>query len=231
MARAKVTAVVRLREQLGTRPSARLLYQGYPFDRLRRRLALEMVYPGAVDMQDLSCASGQELDLLDLTTMDDARLVEAFRSAAGLRDDARTARVAAEVLKRRPAALKSVDLTALVSPLVRLAMARNDYEAALDRLTEAQSMTGSETTGTLEVWRAEVFARAGQPDSAMAVYQRLITPNAAGAALALDAGETMLDNGYLDHARALLSQASDLARREHRPWIERRARQLLDRAP
>ena len=37
IARAKLTAVVRLREQLGNRPSALFLYQGYPFDRLRRR--------------------------------------------------------------------------------------------------------------------------------------------------------------------------------------------------
>ena len=50
VARAKLTAVVRLREQLGNRPSALLLYQGYPFDRLRRRLGLELVYPGAVDL-------------------------------------------------------------------------------------------------------------------------------------------------------------------------------------
>ena len=88
------TAVVRVREQLGNRPSrARLLlYQGYPFDRLRRRLGLELVYPNAVDLEDLSCASGEELDRLDPATIDDNRLAEAFASAAGLRDDARTAR-------------------------------------------------------------------------------------------------------------------------------------------
>ena len=57
VARAKLTAVIRLREQLGNRPSALLLYQGYPFDRLRRRLGLELVYPNAVDPEDLGCAS------------------------------------------------------------------------------------------------------------------------------------------------------------------------------
>ena len=56
----------------------------------------------------------------------------------------------------------------------------------------------------------------------MVVYERLITPDAAGAALALDAGETMLDNGYLDQARALLDVAGDLADRNRRDWIERR---------
>ena len=181
VARAKLTAVVRLREQLGNRPSALLLYQGYPFDRLRRRLGLELVYPNAVDLQDLGCASGEELDRLDPATLDDSRLVEAFTSAAGLRDDARTARLASELLKRRPAAMASLDLTAVVSPLVRLAMGRNDYKAALSWLKEARSMSGGDTATTLEIWRAEVFARAGRPDSAMVVYERLITPDAAGA--------------------------------------------------
>ena len=231
IARAKLTAVVRLREQLGNRPSALLLYQGYPFDRLRRRLGLELVYPGAVDLQDLGCASGLELDRLDPATLNDSRLVEAFTSAAGLRDDARTARLAAEMLKRRPVALTSLDLTSVVSPLVRVAMGRDDYKAALSSLKEARSISAGVTATTLEVWRAEVFARAGRPESAMVVYERLITPDAAGAALALNAAEMMLDNGYLDQAKVLLSMASDTARRQHRRWIERRARQLLDRMP
>ena len=58
---------------------------------------------------------------------------------------------------------------------------------------------------------------------------RLIKPDAAGAALALDAGEMMLDNGHLDQAKVLLLMAGDTARRTGRHWIERRARQLVDR--
>ena len=231
VARAKLTAVVRLREQLGNRPSALLLYHGYPFDRLRRRLGLELVYPNAVDLSDLSCASGDELDRLDPATLDDARLIEACTSAAGLRDDARTARLAFALFKRRPAALASLDLTAVVSPLVRLAVGRGDYKAALSWLKEARSMTDGNTATTLEIWRAEVFARAGRPDSAMVVYERLITSDVAGAALALDAGETMLDNGYLDQAKVLLLAAAETGRRIRQSWIERRAVLMLDRMP
>ena len=73
--------------------------------------------------------------------------------------------------------------------------------------------------------------RAGRPESAMVVYERLITPDAAGAAMALDAAEMMLDNGYLDQARALLVDAGDLARRNGKKWIERHARELEDRIP
>ena len=73
--------------------------------------------------------------------------------------------------------------------------------------------------------------RAGRPDSAMVVYERLVTNDAAGAALALDAAEMMLDNGYLDHARALLVEAGDLARQNGRDWVEHRARELIDQIP
>jgi tetratricopeptide (TPR) repeat protein len=231
VARAKLTAVIRLREQLGNRPSAILLYQGYPFDRLRRRLGLEMVYPTAVDVEDLGCASAAELDRLDPATLDDTRLVEAFMSAAGLKDDARTGRLATELLKRRPIALKSLDLALVVAPLVRQSIARNDIDGAVSWLKEARSIGDLATATTLEIWVAEVYARAKLPDRALKAYMPLIKPDAAGAALALDAGEMMLDNGHFDEARVLLLLASDTARRQGRHWIERRARLLLDRMP
>ena len=59
IARAKLMAVVKLREQLGGRASTRALYKGYPFDRLRRRLGLECVDPAAVDPLDLGCADAR----------------------------------------------------------------------------------------------------------------------------------------------------------------------------
>jgi tetratricopeptide (TPR) repeat protein len=224
-----LTAVIRLREQLGNRPSAILLYQGYPFDRLRRRLGLEMVYPNAVDPEDLGCASALLLDQIDAATLDDARLVEAFTSAAGLRDDARTGRLASELFKRKPIALKSLDLAAVVAPLVRQAIGRNDIDGAVSWLKEARSISAEATATTLEIWLAEVYARAKRPDRALTTYMRLIKPDSAGASLALDAGEMMLDSGHLDEARVLLLQAVDTARLNGRHWIERRARELLDR--
>jgi tetratricopeptide (TPR) repeat protein len=231
VARAKLTAVIRLREQLGNRPSAILLYQGYPFDRLRRRLGLEMFYPSAVDPKDLGCASAEELDRLDPATLDDARLVEAFTSAAGLKDDARTGRLAAELLKRRPIALRSLDLGEVVAPLVRQSIARNDIDGAVSWLNEARSIGDEATATTLEIWIAEVYARAHRPDHALKTYMKLIKPDAAGAAFALDAGEMMLDNGYFEEAKVLLLLASDTARRAGRRWIERRAKQFVDRMP
>jgi hypothetical protein len=152
-------------------------------------------------------------------------------SAAGLKDDARTGRLATELLKRRPIALKSLDLALVVAPLVRQSIARNDIDGAVSLLKEARSIGDPATATTLEIWIAEVYARADRPDGALQTYMRLIKPDAAGAALALDAGEMMLDNGHLDEAKILLLLAGDMARRNGRQWIERRARQLLDRMP
>ncbi len=227
VARAKLTAVVRLREQIGSRPSARALYQGYPFDRLRRRLGVELVDAVTVDPVDLACAAPDELDRLDPSVLDDVALLEAVASAAGLRDDARTARLASELLKRRPAAIRPFDLTAVVSPLVRQAMSRDDYDGALSWIEQAKSMADVKTAATLDVWHAEILARAGRPQAALSVYLRLIEPDAAGAALALDAAETMLDNGHRDQAETLLTAARDLAHRSRRRWIERRVQQLF----
>jgi predicted Zn-dependent protease len=108
-------------------------------------------------------------------------------------------------------------------------MSVDDFEAALDWVDRARPLADAPTAATLDVWRAEILARAGRPEAALDAYRRLIRPDAPGAALALDGAETLLDNGHLDQARSLLDQARDLARSTGRSWIERRALELLDR--
>jgi tetratricopeptide (TPR) repeat protein len=227
-ARAKLAAVVLLREQLAGRRSARAMYHGYPFDRLRSRLGLELVDPGTVDHEDLSCASPEVLDQLDPAALEPARLVDALESAAGLRHDPRTVRFAAELLRRQPAALKASDLglSGAVAPLVRQAMLRHDHADALGWIERARPLAEAGAATKLDTWKAEILARFGQPEAALAVYRRLINPDAAGAALALDAAETMLDNGHQDEAESLLRTAGDLARRTGNWAIARRAREL-----
>jgi tetratricopeptide (TPR) repeat protein len=231
VARAKLTAVVRFREQVGSRPSARLLYQGYPFDRLRRRLGLEPIDAATVDSGDIGCAPPHELDRLDPAVLDDAHLVEAVASAAGLKDDARTARLASELIRRRPGAITAIDLRSVVSPLVRQAVSRGDSDSALTWINQALSMADGNAATTLGIWHAEVLARAGRPEAALSAYLELVKPDATGAALALDAAETMLDNGHREQADTLLNAARDLAHRSGRPWTEERASQLLERMP
>jgi len=226
-AKAKLAAAVSLREQLGDRPSARGLYHGYPFDRLRRRLGLDLIDSGMVDPADLGCASPAELDQLDPAALDDSLLAEAVRSAAGLADDDRTARLAAELLGRKPTTMPKVDLAAAVAPLVRRAMSQQSSDSALDWIERAKAMADPGTGKKLDIWRAEILTRAGRPDSARTIYLDLVTNDAAGAALALDGAETLLEYGHLDQAQPLLIRARDLADETGRRWIERRVQQLL----
>jgi hypothetical protein len=225
VARAKLTAVVKMREQLGSRASTRALYKGYPFDRLRRRLGLEGELAAAVDPLDLGCAAPDELDLLEPATLDDARLMDAASSAAGLGGDARTARFAAELL-RRGSEPRPVDLRPLVSALVRRAISRGEEDDALRQIDRARPMADADTAATLDIWRAEICARQGRGHEALTVYQGLISPDGIGAALALDSALTLIDNGHFEEAAQLLTQARNLARQARLPWVERRAQEL-----
>jgi tetratricopeptide (TPR) repeat protein len=229
IARARLTAVVRLREQLGSRPAAVMLYQGYPFDRLRRRLGLDLVYPSSVDRRELASASAEELDELGTSDLDQARLVEAVESAAGLRDDARTARFAALLIARQPAHTVRFDLTAAVAALVRLAMAQGDHGTAIRWIERAKPIADREQARALDVWRAEILARAHQPEEALRVYRELINAGSATAGLALDAALTMLDNGHEHEAQSLLVTARELAQQAGRRSVERRAERMLER--
>ncbi|WP_435009504.1 hypothetical protein P12x_000758 [Tundrisphaera lichenicola] len=214
--RARLSAVVRLREQLGARPTTALLYQGYPFDRLRRRLGLEPTDPEAIEPSDPSSMSAEELDRLDPSPMVDPALADAYESAAALGDDARTARFAEVLADRDPVAMARLDVPALFATLIRHALAGDDPDLALRRVDQAQEVDRALHAGaghrTFETWRAEILARAGRPDASALVYRNLLDRSPSDAALALDAAETLLDNGFDDHARELARLALEVAR-------------------
>lgn len=229
--RARLEAVVRFREHLGSRPTHALLYQGYPFDRLRRRLGL--IGPedtAAVDPNDLTCSSESDLDALDPSLLDGERLADAFTAAAGLGDDSRTARFAAEITRLGPASMGRLDLTAVLAPLVREALGDGNPVLAIERLQRGRELArDDQDRRTLEAWTAEVQARSGRLADALETYQTLIAGAgpATAAAAALDGAETMLDNGDPASAAALLLEARALARTSGDHRTEARADDLL----
>ena len=229
IARAKLEGIIRLREQLGSRGSAMAMYQGYPFDRLRRRLGLDLVVADSIDPHDLSCAPLAVLESLEVDELDDVRLAEAFKSAAGLREDVLTSRFAAEVARRKPEAFPRLDLAAVFAPLVRVATQRGNPGEALSWLEEARSLSPETTRRTFDTWRAEILSRIGRPDEAAQIYQTLVASAPAAPQVALDAAETLLDNGHHRHARDFLDSACALARSGRMPWVERLARGHLER--
>jgi tetratricopeptide (TPR) repeat protein len=220
--RVKLEAVVQVREQLGSRSSALALYQGYPFDRLRSRLGLDLVHLDSVDIQDLSCADPAELQDQDPRDLDDVRLVETFKSAAGLRDDELTSRFSLELVRRKPGQLAQLDLSALFAPLVRQSMQRGKPREALDWLEQARTLGSDSSRRTFDTWRAEILSRTGRPEEASRIYDELVSssPSASSPQVALDAAETLLDNGHLDQARDFLGRARQFARNAGVRWVE-----------
>ncbi len=123
--------------------------------------------------------------------------------------------------------MPKVDLAAAVAPLVRRAVSQQSFDSALEWIERAKAMADPETGKKLDIWRAEILTRAGRPDSARSIYLDLVTKDAAGAFLALDGAETLIDTGHRDLAESLLITVRDLAAQTGRRWIERRVRQLL----
>lgn len=226
VARARLAAVVRIREQLGMRVRTAELYQGYPFDRLRRRLGLEPKDPSATDTADVSCMGEDELDRLDLVGQAADRLGDVYRSASALGDDRRTARVAAALLEASGGAANDAVCPDLFAVLVREALRTKDPEAALAWLDRARSTREGRDLMTYDIWSAEVLARSGEPERAAEIYQELIAAEALQTPLILDAAEDLLSSGYPEHAQPLIDCALERAHYEGDSSILARARGL-----
>ena len=230
VARAKLSAVVRLREQLGMRPTTALLYQGYPFDRLRRRLGLPPTDPDAIDPLDAASMSGPELDELDPLALDDYTLADAYESAAALGDDRRTARFADVLASRDPSSLAGLDVRALFATLVRREIAEESSEGALGRIDRAQAadlaLTGGRDHRMYQIWRAEALVRLGNAEEAIPVY-RALADDPPDPAIAFDAAETLLDAGFEAQARAMAQEALDLAESEGHDEVVEKAKAFL----
>ncbi|WZO97160.1 hypothetical protein EP7_004182 [Isosphaeraceae bacterium EP7] len=230
--RAKLAGVILMREQLGDRPRTAALYQGYPFDRLRRRLSVPLRDPTAVEGADESCLGPEELDALDPATLEVARLADAFASAEALRDDIRSARFADEVLLRPASIAAGASLQAAAATLVRLALAADDPDLALDQIDRAIAVDAAEQGGrmfkVLTIWKAEVYARSGEPEAASRVYSEVLEADPNDVATAVDGAETLIDNDEEEAARTLLDIAILRATKSGQPELGQRAQRLLE---
>ncbi len=232
--KARLEGLIRFREQLAIRPVVTHLYSGYLFDRLRRRLGLETRDPAFVEVEELALLSERELESLDAKSLDDAKLAEAFESAAALGHDARTGRFAAELVERDSAALGGIDRHALFAVLVRRAIAEHDDELALKRLDQAVAVDAQHGGGhqrpIFQAWKAEYLTRIGEPDAASVVYREILSeaPPELAPELALDAAETLEDNEHFGQALIMARHALELAINQSNPRIESLVRAMLE---
>jgi hypothetical protein len=108
-------------------------------------------------------------------------------------------------------------------------MSRENPDQALLLLEQARSLETASNRRTFDTWRAEILSRTDRPDKACRIYRDLIASSStdSGPQVALDAAETLLDNGHVDQAKRFLIQAHDLARSAQVRWIETQAKALL----
>lgn len=222
----RLAAVVRLCEQYGARPRAAALYQGYPFDRLRRRLGLVPIDPASFDADDVSCMSEDELDRLDLAALAGPRLAEAYLSAAAFGDDRRTAKFAAALVNDAGSATHAAIQPDLFAVLVREALRVDRPDEARRWLGLALDSHGGRDRLTYEVWCAEIDARTGEPEAALARYLALIQENRLETSQLLDAVEDLLAHGHHEYAGPLLDVVQERVGREDDPTNRERARLL-----
>ena len=209
---AKLKGIIRLREQFGNRASHRKLYQGYPFDRLRRRLGLLApdANPAGLDPADIGSMSEAELTALDAQGLDNHRLVEAVESSAPFLNDLVTAKFASPLIERASENAKDVDPKSLLAPLVRQALRDSDWELADRRLDQALTFYRGRFRRTVLTWKAEVHAGAGRVEEAFAIYRTLLTEaNEDVPWIAADGAETLRAHGSHDLAASLLSLAGE----------------------
>lgn len=215
VARAKLTAVIRVREQLAARPRVAGLYAGYPFDRLRRRVGLDPDDPRTIEPNDYTCMGERELEELDPAALNESALVDAYRSASALLLDDVAARMAAALVERDPSALVRLDAPNLVQTLARHAWTRGEIAEALAWLDRAEAL-GESQHPEYEATRAEIQRLAGDPDAAMESYRGVLGwhPNwrTDSAVRAVEAAERLRSGGYPEHARRLTAWANELAR-------------------
>ncbi len=195
IAAAKLSGVIRLREQLAARPHVAELYGGYPFDRLRRRVGLEPIDPSTVDPDDVTCMSGDELDRLDPTTLNPSRLIEAYQSARVVASHDTVVRIARDAVERDPSILVRVDVPRLASTLIFEALAEEGPDAAvswIDRaITLDRDLNAGRHVGRFEWIRGQVLQRGDDPEAAATLFEGLLERFPDDAALLLDAADAL----------------------------------------
>ncbi len=211
VASVKLEGVLQMREQLAQRATAVALQGAYPFERLRRRLGITPRREEEVDPADVSCMGLTALRNLDLGKLEESTLAEAAHSAAGLRNDALTARITAAWLDRgpRPHAHHDVDPTDAIAALVRDSLSQGLPDPALDWLAKA-GRADPDHREAYETWSAEVLARVGRPVEAFQAYEDILK-RFPETGRALQAAEDLAGAGHTDLAASLAERARELA--------------------
>jgi tetratricopeptide (TPR) repeat protein len=163
------------------------LLAGYDFDRLRRKLGLIEVpapSPGAYAISspkaataDVSAMSAAELTGLNIETLTDEQLEQAFQAAQKL-DLGDLAASFVRGLTARPPRPERTDKLPWYAFLTQHALKNGQLDAALDAVNEGERVDCEQNEGRrrndYELRRGQVHVKRGEADAAHDVFQRLI---------------------------------------------------------
>ncbi len=99
-------------------------------------------------------------------------------------------------------------------------MQREKPQEAFDWLEQARTLGSDSSRRTFDTWRAEILSRTGRPAEASRIYDEILAASASSPQVALDAAETLLDNGHFKQAKDFLDRALKLARSARVHWVE-----------
>jgi tetratricopeptide (TPR) repeat protein len=159
------------------------LLASYDFNRLRDKVGLEGAVPtsqtaaAATTGPNIAAMNATDLASLNLETLTDAQMEEAFQTAQKV-DAPDLARQFAQTLVSRPATADRADRFPLYSWLLQRALRDGHNDAALDYVNAGESADCTNNEGRrrneYELWRGKVHAKRGELTETEDVFRRLI---------------------------------------------------------
>jgi tetratricopeptide (TPR) repeat protein len=196
MLRKRLRGLVQFLEECAAQTTIRL----YDFDRLRHKLGLDGAPPVVATVapslgRDFNAMSAADLSALDLSTLTDGELEQAFRAALQL-DALELAGRFATGLTERPVQPGAEDRFAAFNHLILAAQAKRDFESALNFVDAGEKADCVANEGRrrndYELRRGQLLAKRGDGAAALDTFDRLLARIPDDLKIAGAAAEAML---------------------------------------
>ena len=227
--RKKLRGVVQFIEDCGSNSQ-----MPYDFQRLRRKLNLAGAKTEtAAATTDIAVMSARELAGVDIASLSDAHLDDAFQAALKL-DAKELAGKYAQAIVQRPTRTEKPDRWLWHNHLIQLALNQSEFDAALDRVNDGERDDCENNQGRrrndFELRRAQVHAKRGNHDEARDVFQRLIERVPTEMKYRATAAETMLSARQGASARKFAEAGLAEARKQNQRDLEGHFQELVEAA-
>ncbi len=226
--RKKLVGVVRFLEDCG-----KVSQNKYDFDRLRRKLGLLDSSPGSTTTEDVSAMGAAELAGLDVNSLSERELEQAFQTARKL--DAKDLAVSfLKALVNRPPQKDKTDRYSWYNQLIQISLEQNDTDAALEQVDVGEKYDCEHNEGRrrndYELWRGRIQAKRGEVEPAQDVFERLIARDPAEMKYRSTAAESMLSSKQPQAALRFAEGGLEQARKQQNRDSEGHFLELIEAA-